>query len=105
MAVDLVKLAQYVGFKVVDGNYDYSFEEGCIQTATALVNNYVGTATVPAVIKDQAILLAASELYHRRSAPNGIAQFATMDGSPFRVAKDPMNAVYPLLLPFVKVAL
>jgi hypothetical protein len=102
MAVDLGTLAGYIGFKVVEGN-NYDFESGCIQTATALVNNYVGTATVPAVIKDQAILLAASELYHRRSAPNGIAQFATMDGQPVRVAKDPMNAVYPLLLPFVKV--
>jgi hypothetical protein len=102
MAVDINKLAGYIGFKVVDGN-NYNFEEGCITTANALVNNYVGTATVPNVIKDQAILLAASELYHRRSAPNGIAQFATMDGQPVRVAKDPMNAVYPLLLPFVKV--
>jgi hypothetical protein len=101
MAVDLAKLASYVGFKVVEGN-NYDFEDGCIQTAVALINNYVGTASVPAVIKDQAILLAASELFHRRSAPNGIAQFATMDGQPFRVAKDPMNAVYPLLLPFVK---
>jgi hypothetical protein len=104
MAVDLGTLAGYVGFKVVDGNV-YDFESGCITTAIALVNNYVGSASVPTVIKDQAILLAASELYHRRSAPNGIAQFASMDGSPFRVAKDPMNAVYPLLLPFVKVGL
>lgn len=104
MAIDINKLAGYVGFKIVEGN-NYDFEDGCVQTATALVNNYVGTASVPAVIKDQAMLLAASELYHRRSAPNGIAQFATMDGQPVRVAKDPMNAVYPLLLPFVKVAL
>lgn len=102
MAVDISKLAGYIGFKIVEGN-DYSFEEGCVQTATALINNYIGTVSVPAVIKDQATLLAASELYHRRSAPNGIAQFATMDGQPVRVAKDPMNAVYPLLLPFVKV--
>jgi hypothetical protein len=102
MAVDINKLAGYVGFKVVEGN-DYTFEEGCIQSATALVGNYIGSAYVPTAIKDQATLLTASEMYHRRSAPNGIAQFATMDGQPVRVAKDPMNAVYPLLLPFVKV--
>jgi hypothetical protein len=45
-------------------------------------------------------LICASELFHRRSAPNGVAQFASFDGSPIRVAKDPMNAVYPLLMPY-----
>jgi len=30
-----------------------------------------------------------------------VAQFASLDGTPVRVAKDPMGAVYPLLLPYV----
>ena len=63
---------------------------------------YIGTEeTVPEQVHDQAVLIVASELFHRRSAPNGIAQFASMDGSPIRVGKDPMTAVYPLLLPYV----
>ncbi len=64
------------------------------------VNNYVGDAEVPSHIHFQAELIAASELFHRRSAPNGIAQFASMDGQPVRVGRDPLAAVYPLLLPF-----
>jgi hypothetical protein len=57
--------------------------------------------TVPVALRDQAILIASSELFHRRSAPNGVAQFASFDGAPIRVAKDPMNAVYPLLQRYV----
>jgi hypothetical protein len=66
----------------------------------ALVDRYQGEAEVPSDLHRQAILICASELFHRRSAPNGLAQFASFDGSPIRVAKDPMNAVYPLLMPY-----
>jgi hypothetical protein len=66
----------------------------------ALVDRYQGEAEVPSDLHRQAILICASELFHRRSAPNGVAQFASFDGSPIRVAKDPMNAVYPLLMPY-----
>ena len=78
------------------------FINSCLTAGENLVDNYIGAiATVPEQVHDQAVLICASELYHRRSAPNGIAQFASMDGSPIRVGKDPMTAVYPLLLPFV----
>jgi len=47
---------------------------------------------------DNAYLQVGSELFHRRNAPSGIAQFSSLDGtSPVRVAKDPMTSVYPLL--------
>jgi hypothetical protein len=100
MSVTVEQLQDYVGTKE-----EGSYIEGCLSSATLLVNNYIKTAAVPANIKDQAILTAASELFHRRSAPNGVAQFASLDGNPVRIAKDPMNAVYPLLLPFVRPAL
>ena len=100
MSVTVEQLQAYVGTKE-DGDYI----EGCLSSATLLVNNYIKTAAVPANIKDQAVLTAASELFHRRSAPNGVAQFASLDGNPVRIAKDPMNAVYPLLMPFVRPAL
>jgi hypothetical protein len=96
-AVTLAELRAYIG---TDETGD--FIESCLSAGNALVGNYIGEIdTVPDEVHRQAILICASELFHRRSAPNGIAQFASMDGSPMRVAKDPMGAVYPLLLPFV----
>lgn len=100
MSVTVEQLQNYVGTKEVG-----AFIEGCLTSAGTLVNNYVKTAAVPATIREQAVLIVASELFHRRSAPNGVAQFASMDGSPVRIAKDPMNAAYPILLPFVRPAL
>jgi len=80
---------------------DSDFIEQSLDAGHALVDNYQGEATVPSDIHRIAILICASEIFHRRSAPNGIAQFASMDGQPVRMGKDPMTAVYPLLLPFV----
>lgn len=81
---------------------DNAFVNDCWSEATALVVNFVGTATVNADILQRAKIECGSELYHRRSAPNGIAQFATLDGgSAVRVARDPMIAAYPLLVPYV----
>jgi len=42
-----------------------------------------------------------SELFHRRSAPMGVSQFASADGSAVRVARDPLLGVYPLIRPYV----
>ena len=95
MSVTVEQFQNYVGTKE-----DGDFVEQCLGSSRVIVNNYIGTFSVPYSLVDQAVLTVASELFHRRSAPNGIAQFATMDGSPVRVAKDPMNSVYPLLMPF-----
>ncbi len=96
-AVTLAELQAYIGTDETG-----SFIDSCLSAGNALVGNYIGEIdTVPDEVHRQAILICASELFHRRSAPNGIAQFASMDGSPMRVAKDPMGAVYALLLPFV----
>ena len=100
MSVTVEQLQNYVGTKETG-----TFIEGVLASANSLVNTYVKSAAVPATIRDQAVLTVASELFHRRSAPNGVAQFASLDGSPVRIAKDPMNAVYPLLMPFVRPAL
>ncbi len=95
--VTVADLQAYIGTEETG-----DFIESCLSAGNAMVGNYIGAvATVPHEVHHQAILICASEIYHRRSAPNGIAQFASMDGSPIRVAKDPMGAVYPLLLPYV----
>jgi hypothetical protein len=96
MAVTLAEFQAYVGTE------ETTFPQECLDAGLALIERYIGEiVSVPATIKDQSVLIASSELFHRRSAPNGVAQFASMDGSPIRVAKDPMNAVYPLLMPYV----
>jgi hypothetical protein len=96
-SVTLAELQAYIGTEETG-----DFIESCLSAGNALVGNYIGEVdTVPAEVHNQAILIASSELFHRRSAPNGIAQFASMDGQPVRMGKDPMTAVYPLLLPFV----
>jgi len=96
-SVTLAELQAYIGTEEAG-----DFIESCLSSGNALVGNYIGAVdTVPAEVHNQAILICASELFHRRSAPNGVAQFASMDGQPIRMGKDPMTAVYPLLLPFV----
>ena len=97
MSVTVEQFQNYVGTKE-----DGTFVEQVLTSSRLIVSNYIGQTSVPSTIVDQAVMTVASELFHRRSAPNGIAQFATMDGSPVRVAKDPMNSVYPLLMPFLK---
>ena len=94
----VAQLKAYVGAP----DSDDTFVTACWDEAVALVAKFVGTATVPATILLRAKIECGSELFHRRSAPNGIAQFATLDGgSAVRVARDPAIAMYPLLIPYV----
>ncbi len=91
-------LRQYVG----GSQSDIEFLTDCHTQATALVEAYVGVAEVPEEILDNAILQTGSELFHRRSAPAGIAQFASYDGQPpVRVSLDPMKSTYALLQKWV----
>jgi len=91
-------LKAYVGAPASDD----AFVADCWTEASALVAKFVGTATVNADVLNRAKIECGSELYHRRSAPNGIAQFATLDGgSSVRVARDPMIAAIPLLVSWV----
>jgi len=91
-------LKAYVGAPASDD----AFVADCWTEASALVAKFVGTATVNADVLNRAKIECGSELYHRRSAPNGLAQFATLDGgAAVRVARDPMIAAYPILVAWV----
>lgn len=91
-------LKDYVGSTTPDD----AFVEACWDEAVALVTKFVGTATVNADVLVRAYVECGSELFHRRSAPNGVAQFATLDGgAAIRVARDPMVGAYPILTPWV----
>lgn len=98
MAVAASDLTAYVGASTNDA----AFVTVCLAQAQAAVDRLIGEVTVPEDVVDRCYLEAGSELFHRRQAPNGIAQFATPDGAaPVRVARDPLVGVYPILLPFL----
>ncbi|NQW90278.1 hypothetical protein HQQ88_08220 [Curtobacterium sp. VKM Ac-2861] len=78
-----------------------AFVESCVQRAAALVSAYVGAAAVPDVILDEAVLEVGSELYARRKAPGGVAQFGQFESAPVFTARDPLVRTYPLLDQFV----
>lgn len=73
-----------------------------LDTGIALVAQHLsGVLGVPASVVRQAQLVAASEVSARKNAPMGVSQFATTDGAPVRVNRDPMVMVYPILAPFI----
>ena len=98
MTVTLAEFKDYVGTKDVS-----DFPQECLTAGIALVTRLIGESEdVPSAIQDQATYVAASELFHRRNAPMGVSQFADATGMPMRVGRDPLSAVYPLLLPYIQ---
>ena len=95
--VDVADLGEYVNASASDEE----FLSWCLSAAVSMVSAYVGESPIPAAVLDIAQLQVASELFNRRQAPNGIAQFSTFDGAPIRVARDPMTSTYPLLNKFI----
>lgn len=95
MTYELLKT--FVGASDLDDTY----VEQCWDEAVAHVNTFVGTSDVPTPVLTRCYVEAGSELFHRRSAPMGVSQFASFDGSAIRVARDPLQGVYPLLRPYV----
>lgn len=96
MAVTLSQFKDYVGTKDAS-----DFPQLCLTAGHQLVTNKVAGASVPAAVHDQAVLMVASEIFHRRSAPNGITQFADFGGQAVRLGKDPLSPAYALLMPYI----
>ena len=86
-------LKEYVGASELDDAY----LQECWETAQTLVLTYCASIEVPAEVLKRCFLEVGSELFHRRSAPMGIAQYASYDGTPMRIARDPLVGVYPIL--------
>lgn len=85
---------------VAASDKDDLFVEACWEEAVELVSAFVGTATVPSYTYTRAVKETGAALFHRRNSQNGIAGF-NAQSVPVFTAKDPMNAVYPMLRPFV----
>jgi hypothetical protein len=94
MTMDTETLRNYIGASALEDD----FIGECLTTAELLVNEYCGKlAKIPQSVKERCYLEVGSELYHRRTAPMGVAQFATFDAAPVRIARDPLVGVYPIL--------
>lgn len=86
-------LKAYVGASEMDDEY----VQECWDAARDLIASYVQSTKIPSNVLKRCYLEVGSELFHRRSAPMGVSQYATFDGQPVRVARDPLVGVYPLL--------
>lgn len=77
---------------------DPDLERALLQ-AESMLTNYLGAekAGIPEDEYDPWVLHLTSELWNRQNAPGGVSNFATLDGEPFRLARDPMTALYPLM--------
>ncbi len=101
MTISVAELRGYIGSPEADD----TFLEECIDSATALLDTYIDGAEVPTAIYKQCELIVSGDLYQRRNSPQGLSQFAAMDGQPVRVPKDVLSGVYPLLNRFIEVGL
>ena len=73
-----------------------------IDTAVQMVRSYVGVSEIPDKIAHRAVLEVARELNTRMLSPGGVFSAFADAGSPVRLARDPLRAVYPMLAPYVR---
>lgn len=97
MTVDLGALALYL-----NANPEEPLLSDLLAESEELVTTYLGAdgqQRCPTVTRDLAVKSLASELYARRNAPGGVAQWVP-EGQPVRLARDPLVAVKSLLAPY-----
>lgn len=87
------RLAAFVGSPPTD------FVGECAAAAARLVGDYIAGREVPGEVRDRAVIEVGADLYHRRSARNGVAGFEDTDiaPAPVRINRDPLVPAYPLL--------
>ena len=96
--MDAPALARFVGAPASDPY---------VAECAALVAAHVGdrASAVPARVMARAVLEVGADLYHRRSARNGIAAFEESDiaPAPVRINRDPLVPARPILAPWMGV--
>lgn len=98
--VTLADLAAYLGAAALP-------EEDAapvLDAASQLVSRAIGTADVPEVIRSQAVVIVAAELWRRRDAPGGVVNAWGDTSYPVRLALDPLTPALPLLRPWMAAA-
>ena len=100
--ISAADLAAFVGAPASD-----PYLTTCVEEATEMVKHAIGGARVPEEIKRIAEREVAADIYHRRSARNGVAGFDDSDitPAPVRINRDPMVAARPILRPYLGVAI
>lgn len=73
-----------------------------IDDAVQMIQTYVGSSEIPDRIAHRAVLEVARELNTRALNPGGVFSAFADAGSPVRLARDPLRAVYPMLAPYVR---
>lgn len=100
--ISAADLAAFVGAPASD-----TYLTTCVEEAAEMVKHAIGGARVPEEIKRIAEREVAADIYHRRSARNGVAGFDDSDiaPAPVRINRDPMVAARPILRPYLGVAI
>ena len=97
-------LAPFVGARAVD-----PYISQCAVEAVEMVVHYIGEEkdAIPASVFHRACVEVGADLYHRRSARNGIAGFEDTDitSAPVRINRDPLVPARPILAPYMKVGI
>lgn len=97
-------LAPFVGARTVD-----PYISQCAVEAVDMVLHYIGAEkdSIPASVFHRACVEVGADLYHRRSARNGIAGFEDTDitSAPVRINRDPLVPARPILAPYMKVGI
>lgn len=73
-----------------------------VDDAVQMLRAYVGSSEIPDRIANRAVLEVARELNTRALNPGGVFSAFADAGSPVRLARDPLRAVYPMLAPYVR---
>ncbi|EQM78207.1 hypothetical protein L687_16910 [Microbacterium maritypicum MF109] len=61
----------------------------------------VRVSPVPVEVLERAYIEVGADLFYRKSAPQGVSQFTAVDGSAIRLRRDPLDAVRPMLAPYL----
>ncbi|WIM99395.1 hypothetical protein ACTOB_003046 [Actinoplanes oblitus] len=71
-----------------------------LDTARAMIEEYVGEAYVPESVLNEATLALAQELFTRQKSPGGFVQFGGSEVAG-RLSRDPMEPIRPMLKPWL----
>ena len=95
-------LARFIEYVQAAGETEEGEAGHALTEARALVSRHLaGSPAVPEKVEARAVIECAAELFQRKGARNGVMDLGSPDLSPFRIARDPMKAAYPILAPYV----